>query len=56
MMLFFQLIMCGFSAYFHFDSTEPFKALDLETSLQYIQHRGPDSNGIFVSDCGRCGK
>ncbi|CEI94085.1 Putative Asparagine synthetase [Rhizopus microsporus] len=47
--------MCGFSAYFHFDSTEPFKALDLETSLQYIQHRGPDSNGIFVSDCGRCG-
>lgn len=50
--------MCGFSSYFHFDTNtqDNFSPdLDLDTSLQYIRHRGPDSHGKFISPCGRCG-
>lgn len=49
--------MCGFCSYFHFDTSDnEFPNLDLDTALQYIHHRGPDSQGKYVSANGRCGK
>lgn len=50
--------MCGFCSYFHFDSSssQEFPNLDLDTALQYIHHRGPDSRGKYISSDGRCGK
>lgn len=48
--------MCGFCCYFHFDRPEGFPDLDLDTSLQYIHHRGPDAKSKYVSPDGRCGK
>lgn len=49
--------MCGFSSYFHFDTIDnEFPNLDIDTSLQYIHHRGPDSRGKYISPNGRCGK
>lgn len=29
---------------------------ELEGCLDYIRHRGPDSNGVWVSDDGRVGE
>ncbi|KAI8639064.1 asparagine synthetase [Parasitella parasitica] len=49
--------MCGFCSYFHFDSSshyQEFPNLDLDTALQYIHHRGPDSRGTYMSPDGRC--
>lgn len=49
--------MCGFCSYFHFDSSDnEFPNLDLDTALQYMHHRGPDSRGKYISPNGRCGK
>ncbi|KAI8089925.1 putative asparagine synthase [Halteromyces radiatus] len=52
--------MCGFTAYLHFDTVSKdggvhLPALDLESSLDLIHHRGPDSRGIYISSDGRCG-
>lgn len=50
--------MCGFCSYFHFDTSSQHQELpnlDLDTALQYIHHRGPDSRGKFISPDGRCG-
>ncbi|KAI9480673.1 MAG: putative asparagine synthase [Benjaminiella poitrasii] len=47
--------MCGFCCYFHFDNPEGvFPNLDLDSALEYIHHRGPDSRGKYVSPDGRC--
>ncbi|KAG1455571.1 hypothetical protein G6F56_007033 [Rhizopus delemar] len=46
--------MCGFSAYFHFDSSLG-QSFNLDASLEQIIHRGPDSKGKYISDCGQCG-
>ncbi|KAI8381106.1 uncharacterized protein BYT42DRAFT_530779 [Radiomyces spectabilis] len=50
--------MCGFSAYFHFDANYrdgKFPKFDLDGSLKNLHHRGPDSQGQYISPCGRCG-
>ncbi|CAO3634478.1 unnamed protein product [Mucor fragilis] len=48
--------MCGLCSYFHFDNSDnEFLNVDLDTALQYIHHRGPDSRGKYVSPNGRCG-
>ncbi|KAF7725810.1 hypothetical protein EC973_009233 [Apophysomyces ossiformis] len=54
--------MCGFSVYLHFDSSlqgsngTGFPDLDLDASLNLINHRGPDDRGVYVTPDGRCGK
>ncbi|ORZ19899.1 hypothetical protein BCR42DRAFT_225899 [Absidia repens] len=52
--------MCGFTVYLHTgtisqngDIETP--ALDLDGALHLIRHRGPDSQGIYISPDGRCG-
>ncbi|ORX57444.1 asparagine synthase [Hesseltinella vesiculosa] len=51
--------MCGITAYFYIDPPKDAKstypALDLQKSMDAIYSRGPDSNGTYVSPCGRCG-
>ncbi|CEP09346.1 hypothetical protein [Parasitella parasitica] len=49
--------MCGFCSYFHFDTSDnsKFPELDLDTALQSIRHRGPDSCGKYLSPNSRCG-
>ncbi|KAG1474833.1 hypothetical protein G6F56_000108 [Rhizopus delemar] len=48
--------MCGFSAYFLFDSSvDQFLPFNLNASLEQIRHRGPDADGKYISNCGRCG-
>ncbi|KAF9312102.1 hypothetical protein BG003_006621 [Podila horticola] len=50
--------MCGLSAYCHLGTPQKdtkYSRLDLEGSLESIRHRGPDSDGTYVSPCGRCG-
>ncbi|KAI8977412.1 asparagine synthase [Mycotypha africana] len=47
--------MCGFCCYFNFDTSDNvYPNLDLDTALEYIHHRGPDSRGKYVSPDGRC--
>ncbi|KAI7903754.1 asparagine synthase [Cokeromyces recurvatus] len=47
--------MCGFCCYFHFDNSESvYPNLDLDSALEYIHHRGPDSRGKYISPDGRC--
>lgn len=52
--------MCGFSCYLHFDSYHcsdtRFCDLDIDQSLELINHRGPDSRGKYLSPDRRCGK
>lgn len=52
--------MCGFSCYFHFDNypggNNCFRDLDIDESLEFINHRGPDGRGKYVSADRRCGK
>ncbi|KAI8879380.1 asparagine synthetase [Backusella circina FSU 941] len=46
--------MCGISCYLKFkDNTDP-TPLDIDTSLDIINHRGPDDRGVFISPDGRC--
>lgn len=51
--------MCGISCFFQFDQSQNKAVLNEENltkSLQYINHRGPDSSGTYFSPCGRSGK
>ncbi|KAJ6457124.1 putative asparagine synthase [Mycena vitilis] len=48
--------MCGISAvYGTSDTSQEEVALQLKSSLKTIQHRGPDSSGVYVSANGRVG-
>ncbi|CEP15444.1 hypothetical protein [Parasitella parasitica] len=50
--------MGGISGYFQFDQSQNKAVLheeNLRKSLEYINHRGPDSSGIYISPCGRSG-
>lgn len=51
--------MCGLSAYCHLGTpqkdTKNFR-LDLKGSLESIRHRGPESDGTYISPCGRRSK
>ncbi|KAJ7215046.1 putative asparagine synthase [Mycena pura] len=51
--------MCGILSAFYPDSVSPPSVEDLkhglEKSLDIIKHRGPDSNGIYMSPDNRCG-
>lgn len=48
--------MCGICCYFHLEhSANGYPNLDLDTALEYVNHRGPDSRGKYVSPNGRCG-
>lgn len=50
--------MCGLSAYCHLGTPQKDtknSRLDLKGSLESIRHRGPESDGTYISPCGRCG-
>ncbi|KAJ7633520.1 putative asparagine synthase [Mycena rosella] len=51
--------MCGLISAFYSDSVDPPSAHDLRNklnaSLELIKHRGPDSNGVYVSPDARVG-
>lgn len=49
--------MCGFSAVFYLNGNAPPKDIekDLEASLGYLSHRGPDSHGIYTHPSGTVG-
>jgi asparagine synthase (glutamine-hydrolysing) len=52
--------MCGLISAFYSDSVDPPSAHDLRNklnaSLELIKHRGPDSNGVYVSPDARVGQ
>ena len=51
--------MGGIACYFQFDSSQNKAVLDdenLNKSIEYISHRGPDATGTYFSTCGRTGK
>lgn len=48
--------MCGVCCYFHLNhSDNGYPNLDLDTALENLHHRGPDSRGKHISTNSRCG-